>query len=175
MLWVLWNPIQQVSFLTSSEADTYNKKKPFKYWYETRVTASMKQSRLLREQEHVSYNQEVEADEDGVVLGNNVAFDLSGFDGTLGDSTLVGGCLAMQAVSGSHQHVNSVPAWAYISTRPKDMQGVPRMILGCLRLKASALRMLRKRTGRLSRPGPPRCPRSWAVWKPSRKRLALPM
>ena len=62
----------------------------------------MKQSQLLRQSEAVSYLQEVEVDADNeVVVGKNVAFDLSGFDGTLADHAVLGGrCLAMQAVSG---------------------------------------------------------------------------
>lgn len=52
----------------------------------------MKQSQLLRQSEAVSYLQEVEVDDDNeVVVGKNVAFDLSGFDGTLADRNVVGG------------------------------------------------------------------------------------
>ncbi|CAE7930987.1 unnamed protein product [Symbiodinium necroappetens] len=77
--------------LRDMKADTYNRKKPFKYWYETKCTASMKQSQLLRQSETVAYEQEMAIDGDEVTMGRDVAFDLSGFDATIGDHQLVGG------------------------------------------------------------------------------------
>ena len=69
----------------------------------------MKQSQLLRQSETVAYEQEMAIDGDEVTVGRDVAFDLSGFDATIGDHQLVGGGhLAIQELSGLHQHMNSL-------------------------------------------------------------------
>ncbi|CAE7246908.1 unnamed protein product, partial [Symbiodinium pilosum] len=62
------------------QEDTYNKNKPFKYWVEKSVTASLSQHQLLRQQEAVKFEQDVPVDGNEVTLGRDVAFDLSGFD-----------------------------------------------------------------------------------------------
>ena len=62
-----------------------------KYWMEMKCSASMRQSQLIRESETVSFEQQVSADGDEVELGKDVAFDLSGFEATMGDQKVVGG------------------------------------------------------------------------------------
>ena len=68
------------------QEDTYNKNKPFKYWVEKSVTASLSQHQLLRQQEAVKFEQDVPVDGNEVTLGRDVAFDLSGFDAKMADS-----------------------------------------------------------------------------------------
>ena len=69
---------------SNMQADTYNKNKPPKYWFETKVSATMNQSQLLRQSEEVAYSQAVDGNDGEVILGADVAFDLSGFDQSLG-------------------------------------------------------------------------------------------
>ena len=53
--------------LHTAQTDIYNKNK-VKYWMEKQTSASMKQSQLLRQQETVSYEQDVATNAEGNIL-----------------------------------------------------------------------------------------------------------